>query len=108
MENGKSDRKRRRAPKLEVPFHPESQRVLMKKLTFYGGENGRLDRKFTGANGRRGEVKKADKTIQRSVFLAVDVGFLAVGNAVGNFLVAVLQQVVRLLQYDGLKDEHHQ
>ena len=52
-----------------------------------------------------GEVKKAEETIIRGVFFAVDMVFGAVGNAMRCFVMMRLQQMVNLFQYNGLKDE---
>lgn len=56
---------------------------------------------------RRSEVEKAKLAMGVGVFLTVEVGFRAVGEAVGGHIV-VLQHIVHLLQNDGLKDERRQ
>ena len=55
--------------------------------------------KLCEANFRRGKMKKTNKTVDRGIFLTVQVCLGAIAFAMGH-LVVVVQQVVHFLQRD--------
>lgn len=54
------------------------------------------------------KMKIADKAVIGMVFFAMQVGFMASCFAMGDLLVVVFQQMVQLLQGNGLKEDDGQ